>query len=58
MKFEAKKRESIFSFLARNLHKMEVPSEGQDRLHHRCEQLAETKNQHQCDEILMENMKF
>ena len=43
--------------LALHLHKMEVASEGQDRLHHRCEQLTETKNQHQGDEILMENMK-
>ena len=31
---------------------MEVLNEDQGRLHHRCEQLAETKDQHQRDEIL------
>ena len=41
----------------KDLHKMEVLNEDQGRLHHRCEQLAETKDQHQRDEILMEKMK-
>ena len=40
-----------------DLDKIGVLSEDQGRLDHRCEQLAETKDQHQRDEILMEKMK-
>ena len=35
---------------------MEVLSEEQGWLHHRCEQLTEPEDQHQCDKILMEKM--
>jgi len=35
-----------------HLHKIEAVSEEQDWLHHRCEQLAKAKDQHQGDEIL------
>ena len=40
----------------KDLDKMVDLSEDQGRLHHHCEQLTETKDQHQCDEILMEKM--
>ena len=40
----------------KDLDEMEVLSEEQGWLHHRCEQLTETEDQHQCDKILMEKM--
>ena len=54
MEFEAKKvRWKQFHISHwQDLDKIGVLSEDQGRLDHRCEQLAETKDQHQRDEIL------